>query len=58
MGRGRSKARQTKVARDLKYATHDMDLEQLAKELHGEAIDDTQSNDSDPFAEGNYRKRV
>ena len=57
MGRGRSKARQTKVARDLKYATQEMDLELLAKELHGEANDETQSNDSDPFAEGNYRKR-
>ena len=58
MGRGRSKARQTKVARDLKYATQEMDLEQLARELHGEATDDNQTNDADPFAEGNYRKRV
>ena len=36
MGRGRSKAKQTKVARDLKYSNQDMDLESLAKELHGE----------------------
>ena len=36
MGRGRSKAKQTKVARDLKYSNQDMDLERLAKELHGE----------------------
>ena len=36
MGRGRSKAKQTKVARDLKYSNQDMDLENLAKELHGE----------------------
>jgi hypothetical protein len=36
MGRGRSKAKQTKVARDLKYSNQDMDLEDLAKELHGE----------------------
>ena len=35
MGRGRSKAKQTKVARDLKYSNQDMDLENLAKELHG-----------------------
>ena len=37
MGRGRSKAKQTKVARDLKYSNQDMDLESLAKELHGES---------------------
>ena len=36
MGRGRSKAKQTKVARDLKYSNQEMDLESLAKELHGE----------------------
>ena len=36
MGRGRAKAKQTKVARDLKYRTHETDLSQLAKELHGE----------------------
>ena len=36
MGRGRSKARETRVARDLKYSKHEMDLERLAKELHGE----------------------
>ncbi len=36
MGRGRAKAKQTKVARDLKYRTHDTDLSALAAELHGE----------------------
>jgi hypothetical protein len=40
MGRGRSKAKQTKVARDLKYSNQDMDLELLAKELHGETKED------------------
>ena len=40
MGRGRSKAKQTKVARDLKYSNQDMDLESLAKELHGEIESD------------------
>ncbi|MSY40458.1 MAG: DUF3073 family protein, partial [Actinobacteria bacterium] len=29
MGRGRSKAKQTKVARDLKYSTQEMDLDRL-----------------------------
>ena len=45
MGRGRSKAKQTKVARDLKYSNQDMDLEGLAKELHGEVKDDKGFND-------------
>ncbi len=35
MGRGRAKAKQTKVARDLKYRTHETDLSALAAELHG-----------------------
>ena len=57
MGRGRSKAKQTKVARDLKYLSSDMDLENLAKELHGE-INTTQGfDDEDPFSEGNYNTR-
>jgi hypothetical protein len=51
MGRGRSKAKQTKVARDLKYSNQEMDLERLAKELHGEVkedkgFDDKSSNDN------------
>jgi len=37
MGRGRAKAKQTKVARDLKYRTHETDFGELAKELHGGA---------------------
>ena len=42
MGRGRAKAKQTKVARDLKYQTHDTDFGALARELHGgEEIEDT-----------------
>ena len=50
MGRGRSKAKQTKVARDLKYSNQNMDLERLAKELHGDVkedkgFDDDSSND-------------
>ena len=36
MGRGRAKAKQTKVARDLKYRTHDTDFSALASELHKE----------------------
>ncbi len=42
MGRGRAKAKQTKVARDLKYRTHETDFGALARELHGD------SNHSEP----------
>ena len=58
MGRGRAKAKQTKVARDLKYSNSDMDLDRLAKELHGEVNNETDRNDEDPFAEGNYIRRA
>ncbi len=44
MGRGRAKAKQTKVARDLKYRTHETDFGALARELHGEEL-------SEPAAE-------
>jgi len=37
MGRGRAKAKQTKVARDLKYRTHETDFGALANELHGDS---------------------
>ncbi len=43
MGRGRAKAKQTKVARDLKYRTHEADFGALARELHGET--DTDATD-------------
>ena len=35
MGRGRAKAKQTKVARELKYSSHGTDLEALQRELSG-----------------------
>ena len=44
MGRGRSKAKQTKVARDLKYNSQDIDIERLTRELHGENVDDKDSD--------------
>jgi hypothetical protein len=58
MGRGRAKAKQTKVARDLKYNSQEMDLDRLAKELHGEDSAKGQRDDDDPFAEGNYIPRA
>ena len=46
MGRGRAKAKQTKVARELKYSSGDLDINALTAELsgsaaHGSADDDT-----------------
>jgi len=58
MGRGRAKAKQTKVARDLKYNSQEMDLDRLAKELHGEDSSNKARDDEDPFAEGNYIPRA
>ena len=58
MGRGRAKAKQTKVARDLKYSSQEMDLDRLAKELHGDVPDQQNQDDDDPFAEGNYIPRA
>jgi hypothetical protein len=55
MGRGRSKAKQTKVARDLKYSNQDMDLERLAKELHGEDKED--KGFGDDSSNDNYTPR-
>ena len=35
MGRGRAKAKQTKVARELKYSSHETDFAALQRELSG-----------------------
>ncbi len=53
MGRGRSKAKQTKVARDLKYSNQEMDLERLAKELHSELPNKNLSQDEDSYKDKN-----
>ena len=39
MGRGRQKAKQTKVARELKYASFEPNYEQLQRELNGRRPD-------------------
>ena len=57
MGRGRAKAKQTKVARELKYSSHGTDLDALRAELTGaqqrpsEVSDDTADDAEDPYAE-------
>jgi hypothetical protein len=50
MGRGRAKAKQTKVARELKYHSPDTDLDALQRELAGNG----KRGDADPHAEADY----
>ena len=60
MGRGRAKAKQTKVARELKYQTHQTDFGALAKELHGDKADgpDVENDDVEDDDEwADYAKR-
>jgi len=45
MGRGRAKAKQTKVARELKYQSFQTDFGALAQELHGSDHTSTDSTD-------------
>jgi hypothetical protein len=40
MGRGRAKAKQTKVARELKYSSPQTDLKRLQQELSGASDSD------------------
>jgi hypothetical protein len=57
MGRGRAKAKQTKVARELKYRSFDTDFGALERELHGDELssddrmDETDGDGSDPSAD-------
>ena len=66
--RGRQKAKQTRVARELKYSSGPTDLDQLARELAAErhpgdplpavvsaGPDDTDDEDDDPDG-GDYRR--
>ena len=41
MGRGRAKAKQTKVARELKYSSPQTDFQRLQQELAGSEATDT-----------------
>ena len=58
MGRGRAKAKQTKVARDLKYRSHETDFGALARELHGEpTTNDDDQTDQDDWSDYADRSR-
>jgi hypothetical protein len=50
MGRGRAKAKQVKVARQLKYSGGGMDLDRLRAEF-GVATDRQDADDHDPYAD-------
>ena len=52
MGRGRAKAKQTKVARELKYSSPSMDLDALQREIgSGTVVQDGEADDEyDPYA--------
>ena len=51
MGRGRQKAKHTKVARDLKYFSPDTNYGALAKELGGTATDPRLAEDLEKWPE-------
>ena len=48
MGRGRAKAKQTKVARELKYSSPQTDFQRLQRELSGTSADDSNELDDGP----------
>jgi hypothetical protein len=60
MGRGRAKAKQTKVARELKYSTPQTDFEALQRELSGggssEGGNGDESFDDDDYDDDDYRR--
>ena len=51
MGRGRAKAKQTKVARELKYHSPNTDLAALQRELGGNGTGSPSDPDVDEFEE-------
>jgi hypothetical protein len=58
MGRGRAKAKQQKVARELKYNSHFTDLDALQRELSGypESPDASDDADDDEDEDGNWAR--
>ena len=61
MGRGRAKAKQTKVARRLKYSGPDTDLQALESELKGSEVDVESvavEVEDDPYADDPYAQYV
>jgi hypothetical protein len=59
MGRGRAKAKQTKVARELKYSTPHTDFEALQRELSNSPSGDNGADlvdEDDDYEDDNYRR--
>ena len=59
MGRGRAKAKQTKVARDLKYRSYSTDFASLERELRGDGtvvgeVDEVDEEFDDEYGEYAY----
>ena len=62
MGRGRAKAKQTKVARELTYFSPDTDLSALERELHsqshnGDSADERDWEDQDDYGQWGSGRR-
>ncbi|MFN8089823.1 MAG: DUF3073 domain-containing protein [Mycobacterium sp.] len=51
MGRGRAKAKQTKVARELKYSSPQTDFDRLQQELAGSGSGVSHDVDDDSWAD-------
>lgn len=56
MGRGRQKAKHTKVARELKYFSPDTDYTDLQRELSGDSSESRGGWSEDDFAEEESRR--
>ena len=54
MGRGRAKAKQQKVARDLKYNTQSTDFSALQRELGHASPPSGASTTGDPYADDDF----
>jgi hypothetical protein len=54
MGRGRAKAKQTKVARELKYSSPTMDLDALQREIGSGTTNGTTTADTEPDVDDDY----
>ncbi|ARJ06310.1 DUF3073 domain-containing protein [Humibacter sp. BT305] len=66
MGRGRQKAKHTKVARELKYYSPETNYSELERELTSKSSDepdyskwiDDEDDELDPYQAGNEQKRA
>jgi hypothetical protein len=56
MGRGRAKAKQTKVARELKYSSPQTDFSQLQRELAGSDGNEPDDDSGDWASEDDWRR--